>query len=182
MRSAPVEVAFRHRKDRGAALIASLVFLALMTLLGVSALQNTRLQEAMAGNQHSQATAFQAAEAAVRLGEGRALLSDVFRENCSDYSDCVLSKNTDSALGSPASVSWRDDSVLPGNETTFHVRKVADYTSDLGLGANKKGWRYQIFEIVGCSDGLSDLGNDTCGDGDARVTLYSTYQRRLPVK
>lgn len=53
----------------GAALVISLVFLLILTLLGVGALNTTVLQEKMAGNTKEKNTAFQAAESALIAGE-----------------------------------------------------------------------------------------------------------------
>ncbi|WP_412852280.1 PilX N-terminal domain-containing pilus assembly protein [Ectothiorhodospira shaposhnikovii] len=55
--------------QQGSALIIALVFLLLMTMVGVSALQQTTLQERMAGNLRDRSLAFQASEAALRAGE-----------------------------------------------------------------------------------------------------------------
>ncbi|TVS15782.1 MAG: pilus assembly protein PilX [Gammaproteobacteria bacterium] len=53
----------------GAALVIALVFLLLMTLVGVTAMQSTTLQERMAGNLRDRDMALQAAESALREGE-----------------------------------------------------------------------------------------------------------------
>lgn len=53
----------------GAALIISLIFLLLMTLIGVTSMQTTTLQERMAGNSRDRNLALQAAEAGLRQGE-----------------------------------------------------------------------------------------------------------------
>jgi len=55
--------------QRGAALFVSLVFLVILTLLGVAAFQSATLQEKMTGNLRDQSVAFQSAEAALRDGE-----------------------------------------------------------------------------------------------------------------
>lgn len=55
--------------QRGVALITSLIFLVLLTLVGVTAMQNTTLEEKMAGNNRDRNVAFQAAEAALRDAE-----------------------------------------------------------------------------------------------------------------
>ena len=55
--------------ERGAALIVSLLMLVVMTMIGVSAMQTTALEEKMAGNQRDLNQAFQAAEAALRDAE-----------------------------------------------------------------------------------------------------------------
>ena len=56
-------------RQRGSALIIALVFLLVMTLIGVTAMQGTSQQESMAGNMRDRNLAFQAAEAALRAGE-----------------------------------------------------------------------------------------------------------------
>jgi type IV pilus assembly protein PilX len=55
--------------QQGSALAIALVFLLLLTLIGVTAMQTTTLQERMAGNVRDRTLAFQAAEAALRDGE-----------------------------------------------------------------------------------------------------------------
>jgi len=57
------------KKQQGAALVLSLVFLILLTILGVSAMNMTTLEERMAGNTRDRIVAFQAAEAAMRTCE-----------------------------------------------------------------------------------------------------------------
>jgi type IV pilus assembly protein PilX len=56
-------------RQQGVALIVALVFLLLMTVLGVAAIRTTTLEERMAGNLHDKNLAFQAAEAGLRAGE-----------------------------------------------------------------------------------------------------------------
>jgi type IV pilus assembly protein PilX len=58
-------------RQRGAALVVSLLLLLVMTLLGLGASQSTFLQERMAGNQRDEEIALQAAEAALRGAEKR---------------------------------------------------------------------------------------------------------------
>lgn len=56
-------------RQRGMALIIAIVFMLLLSILGLSAMQNTILQERMAGNHRDHGMAFQAAEAAMREAE-----------------------------------------------------------------------------------------------------------------
>lgn len=60
------------RSQRGVVLIVSLIFLLLLSLLGLSSIQSATLQEQMVGNQRDHDMAFQAAEAALRWAENRA--------------------------------------------------------------------------------------------------------------
>lgn len=57
------------RDQRGAALLIALVLLLAMTILGVSAMQTTNLQERMAGNMRDRGVGFEAAEAGLRIAE-----------------------------------------------------------------------------------------------------------------
>ena len=56
-------------KQSGVVLVISLIMLVLLTLLGVTAMQTTSLEEKMAGNSKDRNIAFQAAEAALRDSE-----------------------------------------------------------------------------------------------------------------
>lgn len=62
-------------RQRGAALAVSLIMLLILTLLGVTAMQTTIIEERMAGNAKDANTAFQAAEAALRDAENYLNLS-----------------------------------------------------------------------------------------------------------
>lgn len=57
------------RQQRGMVLLVSLVFLLLLTMLGISSMQNATLQEKMAGSVNLRNESFQMAEAALRMGE-----------------------------------------------------------------------------------------------------------------
>lgn len=58
-----------HRHQNGAVLVIALIMLLAMTLIGVTGLSSTAMQERMAGNLREMDIAFQAAEAALREGE-----------------------------------------------------------------------------------------------------------------
>ena len=57
-----------HRQ-RGIALIASMLILIIITLLGLSSMRSAGLQERMSGNQYAPNVVLEAAEAALREGE-----------------------------------------------------------------------------------------------------------------
>jgi type IV pilus assembly protein PilX len=58
-------------RQRGAALVIALIMLLVMTVLGITAMQVTRMEERMAGNSRDVNLAFQGAEAGLRDGEAR---------------------------------------------------------------------------------------------------------------
>lgn len=57
------------QRQQGATLVISLIFLVLLTLIGVTAMQSTILQERMAGNSRERNIAFQASEISLRDAE-----------------------------------------------------------------------------------------------------------------
>ncbi|MCF5805863.1 PilX N-terminal domain-containing pilus assembly protein [Pseudomonas tremae] len=69
-------------RQRGMVLLVSLVFLLLLTLLGISSMQNATLQEKMAGSVAVRNISFQAAEAQLRLGESKIKAADVSIPAC----------------------------------------------------------------------------------------------------
>ncbi len=86
----------RHHQT-GAALIISMILLLVMTLIGVTAMQSTVLEEKMAGNFRDRDVAFQAAEAALRYAEQEILgVNDV-----AEFSDPLKWATNDPATGAP---------------------------------------------------------------------------------
>ena len=74
MRTAPknmhqIHAPIASHPQRGAVLVVALIMLLVMTLIGVTSLSSTSMQERMAGNMREINTAFQAAEATLRQGE-----------------------------------------------------------------------------------------------------------------
>ena len=62
-------IAFDRVRQRGAVLYMSLIFLLILTLIGVTAARMQTVEERMAQNDHNHQLAMQAAEAALRYGE-----------------------------------------------------------------------------------------------------------------
>ena len=58
-----------ERRQQGVALIMAMVFLMILTIIGVTVMSTTSLQEKMAGNVQDKHSAFQAAESALRDAE-----------------------------------------------------------------------------------------------------------------
>lgn len=68
MRSVQYLHCIKHTQ-RGTALVMTLVFLVLLTMLGITAINTSTLEEKMAGNSKDQNLAFQAAETALSAAE-----------------------------------------------------------------------------------------------------------------
>ena len=70
------------RAQRGAALVTSLVLLLILTVIGIAAMQMTRMQERMAGNTRDLNLAFQGAEAGIRDGESLIRVQPAKPDDC----------------------------------------------------------------------------------------------------
>ena len=73
--------------ENGAALFVSLVFLLIMTIAGLAGMQNTSLQEKMAGHLRDSDLAFQAAESALKAGEAILKGTNIPTFTCSSATD-----------------------------------------------------------------------------------------------
>jgi len=109
-------------RQRGAALIIGLIFLVILTLVGVTAMQTTTLEEHIAGNNRDRNVAFQAAEVVLRDGERDIVCSNAagtgactrtvpisglsgFDNNCT--SGLCYSGRTDGLFRASASDPWK---------------------------------------------------------------------------
>lgn len=80
------------RAQQGAVLVVALIMLLLLTIIGISSMRSTTLQERMAGNLRDESHALQAAEAAMRQGE-----AVVKGQSVSHWQDYVSSSSWDDA-------------------------------------------------------------------------------------
>lgn len=94
----------KAKAERGMALIIALIFLLLLTLVGLSSMQNSTLQEKMSSGVQFRNQSFQAAEAALRLGERAVSKSDYQLPPCGNA--CAPPSPPDAA------VAGRKDNVL----------------------------------------------------------------------
>lgn len=76
-------------QQRGMALLVSLVMLLLLTLIGVSSMQNATLQEKMATSVMSRNQSFQVAEAALRVGENTVSPTTYTLTKCNSVATCA---------------------------------------------------------------------------------------------
>ena len=96
-------------RQQGMALIVSLFFLLLLSLLAVSSVQDATLQERMVANQRDHAMAFQAAEAALKAAEEQADSDNGIKNtqwNGSDKSLTTTSVNASGVSSNPGYYIW----------------------------------------------------------------------------
>jgi type IV pilus assembly protein PilX len=75
-----------NRKQGGFVLVVSLIFLIIMTMLAITAIRRTTLDEKVSGNLRSQEIGFQAAERALRFCENALVLAQGARDICTPKS------------------------------------------------------------------------------------------------
>ena len=106
------------RQQQGAALVVALIMLILMTLVGVTAMQVTTVQQKMVANNRDLNSAFQAAEIALRRGEDYILSMDIgkateldnlFTDSCTSGL-CKPKPEDSDPQWLPPNVSWANDS------------------------------------------------------------------------
>lgn len=174
--------------QRGSALIFALVFLLVMTVIGVAGMQGTTQQEKMAGNMRNRNLAFQAAEAALRAGEK-------FVDPVKDAGGNCIRPTADAFDGKKGLLQPQDDAIkIVGDDGAFWMAwNWKDNSMQLAtntLDKVKDQPRYVIEDISGkdplcsvCASGptptcycyrITALG--VGGTTDAIVILQSTYQ------
>jgi len=108
------------KPQRGAALIVAMILLAIMSLLAVTSLRGTLVQERMSANTHDRDLAFQSAEAGLRMGEHQAENwvnngeDPTALANCQKPSPGGLYKNTEASCPQPL---W--EGPAPGESNSF---------------------------------------------------------------
>lgn len=167
------------RAQTGVALVVTLLILLVMTILGVSSMQSTTLEERMAGNMRDQNLAFQSAEAALIEGEE-------FLENTllivTDSTAGLHPKNEapdvfdadtwiSDAKSRSASVHLNDD-----QEARFLIEKIGDISKPTGkdltfdAGGNKsKGSDITGYKVIAIGRGPS---------GTSKSILQSYYGKK----
>jgi type IV pilus assembly protein PilX len=169
-------------RQRGAALVISLVIMVIMTLIGLSGMRTTTMSEQMAGNYRDQALALQAAEAALRVGENYLReTTDLPSFIDGNTKGLMIVRAANATQVWEESHSWWSENTIPfkphENGTTYAgVASPPAYAieqlppaplpgSDLALGA--ESWR-NVYRINSRATGGSD---------SARTLIVGTYWR-----
>jgi type IV pilus assembly protein PilX len=171
--------------QRGAVLVISLILLLVMTVLGLAAMQVTRMEERMAGNYRDVNIAFQGAEAGLRDAENRILAMVARPETCAAAPCAVPSvwersvlpdnlRNQDGAWWTTNAEEYGANGGTPEITQTTAVPRVliedAGFVPDsLTVGHAPPEGR-NFYRITSRSTGATD---------NAQAVLESTYTRRF---
>lgn len=163
-----------NRQD-GVALFMSLVMLLILTLLGLSSVQTTSLQERMSRNARDTNLAFQAAESAVREAEmyleGTVSLTPFQTANTDGRYDSTGAPEPilPCAINDPPCFDWQ----TPGNNDNGYVEVDANID---GVAAQPKYIIEFIKTVVSEEDTLNidNIGGST-GSGRTQMFRVTTY-------
>jgi len=164
-------------RQRGAVLLFSLIILLLLTVIGVTAMQTTTLQERMSGNFRDRQVAFQGAEAGL-MGAERFVLENAgsaeFGSGGGLYHwdigpDAPRSRDFESASTRSYTVNFGDLSDLLFEAPEFFVEELRPMTPPGGgLEADQPLPEAELYRIVVRSTGAS---------GQSDIVLQSYYRR-----
>ena len=147
--------------QRGMALIVALVFLLLLTLLGLGSMQNATLQEKMSSSVQFRNQSFQLAEAALRVGEGEVAKPADKTVLCANTAACAPPDGSQvTAPGNSGNVTWVKAGV--DNNSLYAIQRIGATTGAVWI----KGQSATLYRITG----VGIVGN-------ARTVLESIYAK-----
>ena len=171
--------------QKGAVLIVSLIILLMLTLIGLSAIQSTSLEEKMAGNYRDQNLSFQAAETTLREGEGwiAKQTSEPVLSSASCTSDCTV-WDKDALFAALSANSYLDNSLwadsraetatttIPGVAAApkYFLELSSIKRDTLNIGQQQDNTYQAFYGVV--AEGIG-------GTANSRTILQSTYTRRF---
>lgn len=164
-------------RQSGAVLAIALIFLVVLTLLGITGAQNTVLEERMTGNYRDRQIAFEAAEAALRTAENSLLppvpiatFQALTWNGTNGRHEGNPSLDPDDA-NNPVTVSITEISAATSADPTYYIERLPEMDlpkSDLGLPKTVPKIRYYRSTAKGWGQSQST---------DPLVVLQSTLYR-----
>lgn len=131
------------RAQRGMALLVSLVFLLLLTLIGLSSMQNATLQEKMAGSVSLRNQSFQGAEAALRVGESAVQLDSYSLPVCSQCAPPAEATSVTAAgLNSSSGVTW-----IASGTGFYGVQNIGTTLNAVNVPSNTSATLYRVTAV-----------------------------------
>ena len=170
---------YQIRSQRGAVLIVALVLLLVLTILGTAGIQDTAMEERMAGNFRDYSAALQAAETALRTGEielGSSIAIAFTASGTLGRYDVEAMAHSVDPQSAPnwttvdASVLVQADTLIDA-DPEYYMEQLPEIDlpgSDLVVGFQDKAPPVQFYRVTGKGYGISP---------NSEVILQSTYFR-----
>lgn len=132
--------------QRGMALLVSLVFLLLLTLIGLSSMQSATLQEKMAGSLALHNQSFQSAEAALRVGESGVQRDSYVLPVCSGIVQCAppseSSTITSAGFNATSGVTW-----IASGKGFYGVQNIGVSQEAVNVPINTRATLYRVTAV-----------------------------------
>lgn len=132
--------------QRGMALLVSLVFLLLLTLIGISSMQNATLQEKMAGSVSLRNQSFQIAEAVLRVGESAVQLDSYALAVCSGTTQCAPPAESATVkaagLNTTSGVTW-----IASGTGFYGVQNIGTAQAAVNVPSNTSATLYRVTAV-----------------------------------
>jgi type IV pilus assembly protein PilX len=135
----------KRQAQRGMVLLVSLVFLLLLTLIGLSSMQSANLQEKMAGSVSLRNQSFQAAEAALRIGESAVQLDSYSLAVCSGTTCLPPAESSvvnSAGFNSTSGVTW----IAAGNGF-YGVQNIGTTLTAVNVPSNTSATLYRVTAV-----------------------------------
>lgn len=152
------------RSQRGMALFVSLIFLLLLTIVGLAGMQSASLQEKMAGNVKLKNESFQFAEAGLRAGESYIANPDneAVLANCAacdkDKDECNIPSVSAPVVGSGACNVWRQ-----AGSSVYRIQKLGESSAAMNVPTGESVTLYRVTAVA--------------SKGNATTALESIYAK-----
>jgi type IV pilus assembly protein PilX len=149
------------RRQNGVVLVISLLMLLVLTLIGLAATRSTALEERMTANQNDTEVAFQAAEAALRDGEGQlsaAALPDFEANAAGAYDQNIMV----SPQGDWRQIDWSD------------TTKIAKYHGGI-IPVPQAGYEPSYFIVLTSQETQTTGGNLSTDTALSTKLVYYVY-------
>lgn len=134
------------KRQRGMALLVSLVFLLLLTLIGISSMQNATLQEKMAGSVSLRNQSFQLAEATLRIGESAVQLPTYTQAVCGSTAQCAAPAEsatlTAPGVNGSSGVNW-----IAVGGGFYGVQNIGTTTGAINIPSNTSATLYRVTAV-----------------------------------
>ncbi|MBW5411704.1 PilX N-terminal domain-containing pilus assembly protein [Pseudomonas sp. MAG002Y] len=153
---------FFPNREKGAVLLVALIVLLLMTIIGISSMRVTSLQERMAGNMRDQNLAFQGAETAMRQAEA-----------------LVLSKEVNFWQNTSTERSWQSVDNLAGvGKPRFRITPIPGVTIIKPGDSLEAGQAIEVALVRVEAEGYGAAVDTNDSTASSNVLLQSTFIRR----